>query len=63
MTQYGAKCQHKMLAFRAGIVYTAIEVNAMIGHYHDATVKYTAILPQDCVDELRFMAEKKLSLP
>ena len=32
----------------------------MQSHYREATVKYTAVLPQDCVEELRFMAEKKV---
>ena len=32
----------------------------MLNQTREATVKYTAILPQDCVDELRTMADKKI---
>jgi len=32
----------------------------MQSHYRDATVKYTAVLPQDCVEELRLLAERKV---
>ena len=32
----------------------------MLNQYRESTVKYTAILPQDCVEELRFMAERKV---
>jgi hypothetical protein len=51
---------HFSLAFYAGIAYTIIEVIALLNQYRESTVKYTAILPQDCVSELRFMAERKV---
>jgi metal-responsive CopG/Arc/MetJ family transcriptional regulator len=41
------------------MVYNIVEVITMLNQYRESTVKYTAILPQDCVEELRFMAERK----
>ena len=32
----------------------------MINNTSNANIKYTAILPRDCLDELRILAEKKM---
>ena len=51
---------HNSIALLAGIAYNIIKVVIMLNQFREATVKYTAVLPQEYLDELRKMSENKM---